>query len=163
MRRTADRRAKPRGLAPRVTLAVSATLLLSICAWCLVLLARSVDLRRDLDLRRGWIEEMRQVRLELERPVETLGEAPGPRLDALHRASDRLAKDAVENSTEAPAVADAARRLGSSLDALQAALDGRTPEDSASTERVWDASFAALTASTALEERIQSQVDGLYR
>ncbi|MEO1369504.1 MAG: diguanylate cyclase, partial [Acidobacteriota bacterium] len=147
----------------RVTLVVSAALLLSICAWCLVLLARSVDLRRDLDLRRGWIEEMRQVRLVLERPAETLDEAPGPQLDALRRASRRLAKDALANPAETPAVADAARRLGSSLDALQAALDARDVEDEASTERVWDASFAALTASTALEERIRSQVDGLYR
>ncbi|MEO1086074.1 MAG: GGDEF domain-containing protein [Acidobacteriota bacterium] len=163
MRRIAERVAQPRGLAPRVTLAVSAALLLAICAWCLVLLARSVDLRSDLDLRRGWIEEMRQVRLELERPAEKLDEAPGPRLDALHSASDRLAKDALANATSAPAVADAAQRLGASLDVLQAALDARTPEDDASKERVWDASFAALTASTALEERIQSQVDGLYR
>ena len=178
---------EPRLLAHRALWFLSAALLLAISTWCIILLLRSFELRQDLDVRRGWIEDMRHLRQELERPADEI-EKRRPRLDGLQRASEQLARGGPwesgpwESGPPHAPVSQAAKRLSSNLEHLRRALDdGAAAEsvageaggpdsaadaeaqDEAARERVWDASFAVLKAASALEQRIDGQIDRIYR
>ena len=56
-----------RGRVHRILLAVLTALLIAFTAWCVVLLWRAQELRRDLDQQLEWVDDVRRLRGELDR------------------------------------------------------------------------------------------------
>ncbi len=126
-------------------------LLVAFAVWCLVLLFRSDELRRDLDFHLGWIDEVRRLRADLDRirwsgPPTAAGGDLDLRLDPIHFPSRR----------SDPALQVAVRSLDQALERLCERWAEGDPD------RVWDALVAALTATSALEGRLQGQVSQLH-
>lgn len=148
-----------RDLPHRLLLSGLAILLLAISLWCFLLLFRSFALRQDLDLHQGWIDQMRGVRAELEQPAaEIASRSHWPLLESLQRESELVFADHHD-----PDLRLAAHRLSSSLEQFHGALLLRASStEPALSEKVWDASFAVLKATSSLEEQVQKQMDGIY-
>lgn len=142
----------------RMTLAALAAFLVAISLWCLLLLFRSLDLRRDLAAQQASIDDLLDLRAALERPVTDAMTAEQwpmiePWIPSVERLMDQPQGD----------VPTAARRLRSELEQLhRALLYAAANTEPAATERVLDASFTALKAVSALEDKVLNQVTETY-
>lgn len=138
----------------RIALAVSSLLLAAFAVWCALLWQRSAELRRDLEVQLGWVEDLRRLRAELD-PLRAASGVwvPGDRIGEVERAVRALARRPAPAETTV-----AVRGLERAVERLRAAAAG----DDALGDEVWEASTAALAALDALEGRIQSQVSTLH-
>ena len=120
----------------------------------MILLLRSHDLRRDLDHHLGWIEDLRQLRGELDRsrftPTAAVTDGAG---DPAYHLPERLLE-----RRGGPDLQVAVQGLRSALDRLGASL-----ETEASADTVWEAAATARSAVAALEEKIQNQIATLHQ
>ncbi|MCG8462690.1 MAG: GGDEF domain-containing protein [Holophagales bacterium] len=156
---SADPEAARAVLLHRTVLYVLAAILVAISLWSLLTLFRSHALRQELELHQGWIDDMRRVRAELERPVDEQAD-PGhwQMLEGLRRGSEQI----LDRHGD-PDLRRAASRLASNLELLHDALRFHASSvEPAAAERVWDASFAVLKAASALEQQVQRQMDQIY-
>ncbi len=134
-------------------------LLIAFSVWCVVLLWRSHELRRDLDQHLGWIEDLRRLRGDLDRP--RAGPGPGdPSRTGGPQAYPDLSADAAGalERRAAPELQVAVQSLRGALDRLHAGLDSGTSADDA----VWEAAAAARSAVDTLEGQVQNQVSLLH-
>ncbi len=126
-------------------------LLAAFSIWCVVLLWRSYELRRDLGHHLGWIEDLRQLRGDLDRA-------------SLGSAGDAGAGDLVYTTpahmlelSGDPELQVAVQGLRAALDRLRSDLESQASDDS-----VWEAAAAARSAVMTLEGRVQAQVSVLH-
>ncbi len=177
-------RQTPPDAAPRQRLLSAAlvVLLIAFAFWCVVLLYRTLELRSDLDLHLGWLEDVRTLRgqLELQRAGQieaaagdptsgtpagtpdrrdTPARRPGRRTAAESLATSGKALQAMVDRLGDPELLVASRALEDALDRFAAsslpAADGATPERA---DAMWEASIAALAATSPLANRLQRRV-----
>lgn len=137
-------------------------LLVAFSVWCVILLWRSHELRRDLDRHRGWIEELRRLRGDLDR-LPTAGEGTaGIRVDLAY---DPL-KGRRPGRSQDPQLLIADQGLHEALERLRASLESEevAPEGDHrnAADAVWEAAGAARGAVSNLENRLQSQISALH-
>ena len=163
--------------------------LLAFGVWALLLAIRSHDVRRDLERRLAWLEEVRRVQTELEPwrgPSRAAEHGPLATLSAEDAPSSGDAETtAAPTATDAPTAADAEvsttilaarppvdalRPVLSDLGSLEgdralqvAVLDLRRSLAELAGDGGWDASQRALSAATSLEARLQHQVSAQLR
>ena len=142
----ADRRERSQ----RLLFAILSGLLIAFSVWCVALLWRSHQLRRDLDHHLGWIEDLRRLSGELDR-APSAGAPDAGVGDLVHRPPERLLEGG------GPELKVAVQGLRRSLDRLRASLE----PSAASADGVWEAANAARSAVDALEGRVLSQVSAL--
>ncbi len=133
--------------------AVLTALLIAFAVWCVVLLWRSHELRRDLDHHLGWIEDLRQLRGDLDNPPSspTAASAAG---DGRRYDPPDLAAGPGRGG---PELQVAVQGLHDALDRLRASISAGASADS-----VWEAAAAARSAVANLEDRLQNQVSALH-
>ncbi len=157
--------ANERGRPQKLLFAALTGLLIAFSVWCVILLWRSHELRRDLDHHLGWIEELRRLRGDLDRP-RTAGGADA----AAVRAGDLVYKPPGGRTLDPHGVPelliadqglhDALDRLRQALESEQAVPEGRRRSSAA--DAVWEAAAAARSAVATLEDRLQSQVSAVH-
>lgn len=135
-----------------------ALLLAAIFCWCLLLLFKSLDLRRDLANRQRSMEQIRSLRSVLQRPVsDVVTTQDWPRLQV----SVRMLESLLDYDSEG--LRGAAERLQGGAEQLHKALIFNAEDGGeAAEEKVWDASFGVLKALTSLEGHLQGEIDTIY-
>ncbi len=153
-----------------VLLAALTCLLVAFSVWCVILLSRSHQLRRDLDYHLEWVEDLRRLRGDLSSPATLQGGVDPPATagkDAdrpptgnagsdggavVYRLPPRMLEqhDAAELKVPVQAVRSALHRLRASL------------ESGASADVTWEAAVAARSAVSDLEGHVQGQILALH-
>lgn len=147
-----------RDLAHRILFVALLALLAVFAVWCVTLLFRTQSLQAEIDAHFGWIDDVRQVKHELERlrGGGDAGEATA-RLEAFLKSAEDLARH-----DEDPALAVTVRRLRETLAAIP--RSGReASSDEEADDALWQAAVAALSAVEALEGILHDHVSELHR
>lgn len=160
--RTERSQEQRRDLAHKVLFFSSLALLVIFAAWCILLLIRAQRLNRDLDLRFGWMEEMRTVRVDLERLRDRDSNAAPERFQAFIERTEALVQDGAD-----PKLLVDARNLRESLTQLTAAVarsgdsegsQGENPPSVSSEDALWKAAVAAQSAAEILESHMLGHI-----
>ncbi len=143
-------------------LAALTGLLIAFSVWCVILFWRSHELRSDLDHHLGWIEDLRQLRGDLDRPRPA---APGTGGGDLSYPADWSIGPTTGSRRGGPELRVAVQGLRGALERLRASLDSEqvAPESGQrnTADAIWEAAAAARGAVTNLEERILTEISAL--
>ncbi len=157
----------PASLRGDLLLAVLTCLLVAFSVWCVFLLWRAHELRRDLDHHLGWVEDLRRLRGDLNSFAPVRDTVPLPE-DADRspegRGGDGNAYQELVYRPPARMPGQRAAELQVAVQALRGALHRRrvSRESEASADLVWEATTAARSAVATLEGHIQGQVIALH-
>ncbi len=168
-----EERRRPRGVVPlaplrgqeptppgplrgHLLLAALTTLLVAFSAWCVILLWRSHELRRNLDHHLGWVEDLRRLRGDLDSFDPLRGHVDQPSAGSDGDDGDELFYRPPVQLLEQHASAElqvAAQALRGALGRLRSNRESAAPADV-----IWEAATAARSAITDLEGRVQGQI-----